>query len=315
MAVFRPKRQWKPKRRDRNIARRKKRKRWWRRNRNRIKMQRRRRYRRLRNNSLFKQWRKKRQREKAKRRMRFAAETALPESWFIFYDEQGPGQPLDIDLGYILDYDPDTEELLIHDVDEESEKVVDLVQFLRHSEFLEEADLDNFDLLMDQYYGESADDLDIVPDSEVAPPDLAAIQEGRQIVTDLIGEAEWFRGVGIGPAPEGDGLAVTVRVAPGYGDKVTELISDVEDFPADFEVVEVEMPEARSLVVAGEWLRRKVAFNKENPTDLLNQLVKVLEKAKGRAGGRGEKRLGDVASRVRGIGRDVQDAWRRRREE
>jgi len=174
--VFRPKRQWRPKRRDRNITRRKKRKRWWRRNKHRLKIKRRQRRRRLKNNALFKQWRRKRQRERHKRRMRFAAEgePRLPESWFIFRDE---AVPLDIDLGYIVDYDPDTEQLLIHDVDEGQDKTVDLDEFLSHSEFLEEADLDNFELMMDQFYGGPEDDLDIVEEHEEAPIQVDAIIE------------------------------------------------------------------------------------------------------------------------------------------
>jgi len=170
-ATFRPKRAWKPKRRDRNIARRKKRKGWWRRNKNRLKLKRTRRRKMLKHNSLFKAWRKKRQKEKAKRRMRFGAEgtTDLPESWFIFHDVPGDDGVLDIDMGFIEDYDPDTEELLIYDVDDEVEKVVGLDDFLRYSEFLEKADLDNFELIMDQYYGGPEEDLDIVPDSEETP--------------------------------------------------------------------------------------------------------------------------------------------------
>lgn len=196
MAVFRPKRQWKPKRRDRNLGRRKKRKRWWKRNRNRIKMQRRRRYRVLRNNALFKQWRKKRHQEKAKRRMRMAAaRPPLPEVWFLFLDETAQGAP-DIGLGYVVDYDPDIEELLVYDVSDDVEKVVSLEDFLGHSEFLEEADLDNFDLLMDQYYGDAADDLDIVPEDETASPDDEAAEPEDLPTRASRVAAAWFVRVG-----------------------------------------------------------------------------------------------------------------------
>lgn len=173
-AIFRPKRQWKPKRRDRNISRRKERRRWWRKNKFRIKVRRNQRMKRLRNNSLFKAWRKKRQKEKHKRRMRFASgETVFPESWFIFHDDD----ILDIDLGYIVDYDPDTEELLIYDVDDDQEKVVGLGDFLTHSEFVEKADLDNFELIMDQFYGDPRDDLDLIEEGEEAPIEVEAIIE------------------------------------------------------------------------------------------------------------------------------------------
>lgn len=247
--VFRPKRNWKPKRRDRNITQRKKRKRWWKRNKFRLKIKRNQRRKQLRHNSMFKAWRKKRQKEKHKRRMRFAAEGRLPESWFIFRDEV---LPLDIDLGYLLDYDPDTEELLIYDVDEEEQKVVPLDQFLSHSEFLEEADIDNFVLMMDQFYGEPQDDLDIVPESEETPVETP-------VETPI------------------EVPAIVERVARKY------LL--------------------------------RTAFNKENPSELLSQLTKVLDRAGMRAPPSSRKRLRDVSSRIKGLGKDVQDVWKRRDEE
>ena len=169
--VFKPKRNWKPKRRDRDITRRKKRKGWWRRNKHKIKLRRKKRQRMLKHNSMFKAWRKRRTKEKGKRRMRFGSEegTHFPESWFVCRDDVEDGSEFDIDMGYIVDYDPDTEELLIFDVDENKEKTVALDDFLTHSEFLEDADLDNFELILDQYYGGPEDDLDIVPDEDEAP--------------------------------------------------------------------------------------------------------------------------------------------------
>jgi hypothetical protein len=170
-STFKPKRQWRPKRIDRNMKRRKKRKMWWRRNKNRLKLGRKRRYKRIKHNSMFKAWRKKRSKEKGRRRLRFGAAgtTKLPQSWFVFHDDAEPGKPLDIDMGFIEDYNPDSEEFLIYDVDDEDEKVVQLDDFLTHSEFLEEADIDNFELIMDQYYGGPEDDLDIIPDEDEAP--------------------------------------------------------------------------------------------------------------------------------------------------
>ena len=169
--VFRPKRDWKPKKRDRDITRRKKRKKWWRRNKQKVKLRRKKRQQMLKHNSLFKQWRKKCQKEKTKRRLRFGSEEAfaLPQSWFVFHEEIEDGKPLNIDMGYIVDYDPDEEDLLIYDVDTDEEKVVSLDDFLTHSEFLEEADLHNFELIMDQYYGGPEDDLEIIDDDEEAP--------------------------------------------------------------------------------------------------------------------------------------------------
>ena len=125
----------------------------------------------LKHNSMFKAWRKKRTKEKGKRRMRFGAEgnPDFPQSWLVLRHDVEEGKQLDIDMGFIEDYDPDAEELLIFDVDENKEKVVALDDFLTHSEFLEDADLDNFELIMDQYYGGPEDDLDIVPDEDEAP--------------------------------------------------------------------------------------------------------------------------------------------------
>jgi len=59
----------------------------------------------------------------------------------------------------------------------------------------------------------------------------------------------------------------------------------------------------------------KQAFNKENPSDLLNQIVKVLDKASRGAEGRGRKGLTDAASRVKGIAKPVSEAWASRDDE
>jgi hypothetical protein len=59
----------------------------------------------------------------------------------------------------------------------------------------------------------------------------------------------------------------------------------------------------------------KQAFNKENPSDLLNQIVKVLDKASRQAEGQGKKALVDAASRVKGIAKPVQEAWSQRNKE
>ena len=60
---------------------------------------------------------------------------------------------------------------------------------------------------------------------------------------------------------------------------------------------------------------QKMAFNKENPSDLLRQLVKVMEKESKAAEGKGKKGLDDAMSRVRGITKTVQEAWDSRKEE
>ena len=235
--VFRPKRQWKPKRRDRNITRRRKRKQWWRKNRFRLKSKRKRRQRQLANNSVFKAWRKKRQSEKVKRRFRMAF-PQFPESWFLFREEL----PETMGLGMVRDYDPDQEELLILDAETGEEKVVSLDQFLSHSEFLEGADLENFLLILDQFYGEPRDDLDIIPESEEAPQDLPSL-------------------------------------------------------------------------VVSRWVRAKMAFNKENPSELLGQLLKVFEKGRAKSQGQGEKRIKDILSQLKALTKKIQDAWAKRHEE
>lgn len=158
MAVFRPKRNWKPKRRERNPQKRRKRQQWWRKNRNRLKAQRRRRYKQLKNNPTFKRWRQKRQREKSKRRMR----TASADIWFIFKNGEAP----DIGLGYIIDYDPDEEEFLVFDVENSEELTVEVGDFLRNSEFLGNRDLDRFNALMDKYYPEISDMMSVTLNPE-----------------------------------------------------------------------------------------------------------------------------------------------------
>ena len=58
-----------------------------------------------------------------------------------------------------------------------------------------------------------------------------------------------------------------------------------------------------------------LAFNKENPSDLLSQLVKVLDKETTKTEGQGRKKLQDAASRVKGMAKTVADAWERRHED
>lgn len=58
-----------------------------------------------------------------------------------------------------------------------------------------------------------------------------------------------------------------------------------------------------------------LAFNKENPSDLMSQLVKVLDKASKGAEGTGRKGLQDVSSRVKGMAKNVADAWQKRDED
>jgi hypothetical protein len=321
MAVFTPRRQWRPKRRDRDVKRRMKRKLWWRRNRNKIRVDRARRYRQLRNNSTFKQWRKRRYREREKRRQRFAMEgfpaspcpsDGIPDVWFVFRDDALDERP--VDMGYVCDYDPDTEELLLYDVDDEEFKTAQIDDFLRYSEFLEDADWDNFVLLMDQYYGDERDDLDIVPESEEAPMtrDIETMWSAKEAVKSGLRDEPWYGGVGLGPSTNGDGLAITVRVLPGHRHEAEDRVADL-GLDVEYEVVETEPPRPRIDVIADRYLER-TAFNKENLTDLLGQISKVLDRAEEEAEGDARERIRDVSRRLRDVGRDIQDAWRRRRE-
>lgn len=57
-----------------------------------------------------------------------------------------------------------------------------------------------------------------------------------------------------------------------------------------------------------------LAFNKENAPDLIQQLVKVLDKASSAAEGKGKKGLQDASSRVKGMAKTVARAWEQRNE-
>lgn len=67
--------------------------------------------------------------------------------------------------------------------------------------------------------------------------------------------------------------------------------------------------------VAARWMMR-TAFNKENPADLLSQLVKVLERAAGESKDAedtdGVRALSSAVDSVRDVSREVQSAWRHR---
>jgi len=59
----------------------------------------------------------------------------------------------------------------------------------------------------------------------------------------------------------------------------------------------------------------KTAFNKENPSELLNQMVRVLSKAVDSAEGQGRQGLEEALNEVRGLTKTVQDAWTQRKTE
>lgn len=78
-------------------------------------------------------------------------------------------------------------------------------------------------------------------------------------------------------------------------------------------LTEVDMSDLTSRVAAR--FMTKQAFNKENPSDLLSQLVKLLDKASKEAEGNGKKGLVDASSRVKGLAKPVQKAWEHRNDE
>jgi hypothetical protein len=121
-----------------------------------------------------------------------------------------------------------------------------------------------------------------------------------------------YLGAGVGPSDDGEHHAVVLRVLPGFREATERLVGTL-NVPVFVRVVEVEDSAPRPSVVASAWMQ-KIAFNKENPTDLLMQLEKVLEKAQKEAEGIARTRLRSVSTRIRGLGRDVQEAWRRRQE-
>jgi hypothetical protein len=258
--VFRPKRQWKPKRRDRDSKRRMKRKQWARKNRSKIRQKQKLRYKQLRKNPAYQKWQAKKRKEKSKRKFRRGSlqtdkfdlsiqpgldqpddgfpdnpclTEGVPDIWFVFSEKP---DTIDVDMGYVCDYDPDAEELLIFDVDDQEFKVVGLDDFLEHASLLEEEDWDNFQDLLDRVY---EDDSDL--DAE---------------------EAE---------------SSMVHNVTAGY--------------------------------------LSKTAFNKDNPGELLNQLIKVMDKETHQAEGKGKKGLVDALSRLKGITKLVQEAWDSRKQE
>lgn len=72
---------------------------------------------------------------------------------------------------------------------------------------------------------------------------------------------------------------------------------------------------ASPTAVADRW-RSRTAFNKENPVDLISQLVRVLERAadesKEKEDEDGAHALSQAVGSVRNVSREVQTAWRHR---
>lgn len=58
-----------------------------------------------------------------------------------------------------------------------------------------------------------------------------------------------------------------------------------------------------------DFRRRLIAFNKYNPSELLNQLLAVLGDSAKKSEGAARKRLIDVRSRVKSLTSEVQAAW------
>lgn len=155
-ATFRPKRTWKPKRRDKNMKRRRKRKQWYRKNRNRIRQKSKQRYKKLRNNPTYKRWQKKKRNERTKRKLRTAEiespcpHEGVPEIFFLFDESE---DTIDVDLGFVCDIDPDEDDLLVWSLDDKEYKVVNVEEFAEGVLFVEEEDYENFMRLLEDSYG------------------------------------------------------------------------------------------------------------------------------------------------------------------
>ena len=104
----------------------------------------------------------------------------VPEIWFVFPEENEMGGVIGTGLGYVCDYNPDTEELLIFDTRTNEWKGVFIDDFIRFAQPVEEADGDNLELYMDQFYGEEEEDLNIVDEEDESPP-LPEDQEVQEI--------------------------------------------------------------------------------------------------------------------------------------
>jgi len=73
----------------------------------------------------------------------------MPDIFFLFKDS-----PLDLDMGYVCEIDPDEDLLTIWDVDNQSYMEVDIGDFTRYAMFVDSEDEDNFFTLMDSVYGD-----------------------------------------------------------------------------------------------------------------------------------------------------------------
>lgn len=84
----------------------------------------------------------------------------------------------------------------------------------------------------------------------------------------------------------------------------------------EMSIGDVHAEDASFEKIASRVARRYLhGFNKESPSELLSQLLRVLDKAAGQSAGRGRKGLQDASSRVKGITRVVSTAWSNRKEE
>lgn len=201
-ATFRPKRQWKPKRKDRNQKRRMKRRRWYRKNKQKIKMKARRRYKQLRKNPAYKRWQSRKRKEKTKRRFRQAAldtsifqegplvAEGIPDIYFIFNDELDAPDGVDIDLGVVCDIDPDEDEILVWDLDDSEYRIINIAEFDDRAVFLSDEDSDNYLGMLDSVYEndpflEGGDDTEDDTDDEMIYR-LASQWESRQMIHRVV---------------------------------------------------------------------------------------------------------------------------------
>lgn len=98
-------------------------------------------------------------------------------------------------------------------------------------------------------------------------------------------------------------------------DQASEIEDDGDEDVTVWDFTLDDVTPGQPMMASRIAMRHVVALNKENPSDLLNQLVKVLDKAVQQAEGRGKKTLQDAKSRVKGITKIVADAWLARKDD
>lgn len=139
---YQPIRQFRRRRKDRNIKRKMRRRRWYQRNKSRLKTLRKQRYRALRRNPMWKSWQKKLRKERRQRRM--IASDAL-KLWFVLPCEDG------LLVGTFEGVSPNRDAIKVG-VPGDGHTLVPIPEFAAQANFLDEEDEEMFWSTMDQAY-------------------------------------------------------------------------------------------------------------------------------------------------------------------